>query len=345
METFNDLIFSAPPILSPKDHFGEHHPAIYEIYVQPDKLSIFIWNEQRLIGSYSRPVHHVEEHMGMWSSYLRSTFDHYHHTRKSLNEDGDLNFLSSTITNIGKQIWHFIHNDSKVTEMWTRFIELSRQSIRPGVIMLRGKDVATWPIECMAGMKEEELDHQQLSVIKFTGKEHNQRNWPIWLQTNLPKEIVFLTGPNPPHPQQLDKLDVEQEVKYMYKTLFPDDSEDDYKGFKLYGERTANNPSSFRMHYLPDNAKLEDIKNIISSITEPYLFIFSGHGLHTKSSTIDGELYWPQLVANKRNDYIAHEQLMLLTKYYVRKLTVLVVRILLDIFPKKGKLFIIIKLP
>lgn len=309
METFNDLIFSAPPILSPKDHFGEHHPVIYEIYIHTGELSIFIWNEQKLIRSYNRPVHHVEEHMGMCSSYLRSAFDHYHHTRKSLSEDSDLSFLSRTITNIGEQIWHFIHNDSKATEMWNKFIELARQNTRPGVILLRGKDVATWPVECMAEMKEDELGDQQLSVIKRTGKEQDQRNWPVWLQTNLPKKIVFLCGPNPLHPQQLDKLDVEQEVKYMYKTLFRDDSEDDYKSFKFYRKRMADNPSPFEIHYLPENSTLEDIQSLISSISEPYLFIFSGHGLHTKSSTIDGELYWPQSVANKKNDFIAHEQL------------------------------------
>ena len=71
----------------------------------------------------------------------------------------------------------------------------------------------------------------------------------------------------------------------------------------------GNLPSPYELFYLPETTGTEDIKITISAINGPYIFIYSGHGIHSSCSTMDGQLYWPQKINNRKTDFITHEQL------------------------------------
>lgn len=316
MGNFKESIFQSPLILSPKEDLLSHHPVIYDIHILQGNMNISIWNRKKIVKSHSSEITFFEQHIGMSSGYLRTATDRCNYVKSAENQEGDdYDFLSMVIEDVGEEIWRFIHHDQQGKTMWEFFIQLVMDSQKTGVIFINGKGITTWPVECMAESRKDELNGLQFSILKSNIEKKNERiNWLEWLQSKLPRKIVVLAGPNNQRYSismgNSDELNIEKEIQHMYEQLYPFDIEEDFRSFKFYGKRTKKNPvSPYELFYLPDSSKPDDLESVIASFEEPYIFIFSGHGFHQYGSTVDGQLYWPQKDQIKEKEFFSHTQL------------------------------------
>ena len=213
----NQLVPSFSVLPTPKEYAQVHHPVLYDIQVSAREMSLTIWHTKKIVTSITFPIQRFESHVGMCSGYLRTATDRYNTTKKQLAKEEQLDFLEEVIHDVGEQVWKYVHNTTEASDLWELFMYLVNESQKSGIILARGKNITTWPIECMAVFHESNKHGLKLSVIKRIADEMETHTWPEWLLTDLPPKIVFLKGPNPPEfsgiTSNLNQLDVEKEIE------------------------------------------------------------------------------------------------------------------------------------
>ena len=304
--------FSTNTIQSPRELIQAQHPVIYEIKVFPEhndaSLTISIWDKMQELSTYTLKVKNFNRHIMMAGSYLRAVTDtHYHTKNNALKQAKEFAFLRNAIVEIGDEIWQYIHLDNPAKAMWDQFIQLVHGSNKTGLILAVGKEVATWPIECMVESKTGKSGSHFVVAKNISLRPNNLISWPEQLQIELPKTLVLLIGPD--EGPMVETLTAKEEVKEIYTRFYPNDGDEFYRFFIQMGYRHPEAaPSEFNFYILDQQTSIEQLEEQLKEIKESYIFIFSGHGVHEYSSTLDGKLYWPQK-RNYQQELVSHKEL------------------------------------
>lgn len=181
------------------------------------------------------------------------------------------------------------NKDLQIT--WKKFlenVEFSENNL--GVVI--GMNMAsslTFPLEHLKAATNKNVE---LIILKSSLKRFDVKS----LNDNLPKRVVIILGMDYPGE---DSLDFNSELKRIYELFGKLDSYE-YSRIKVMGDsiKYIKNNVEYIVDIYPQKCNLDTIENEINKINEPYLLIYTGHGIDTGINPprfyprgyIDGEL-------------------------------------------------------
>jgi hypothetical protein len=240
---------------------------------------------------------HISEALACYIATGTSVFDH---NKKLVRLENIYSFA-------GEFLWDIIHCTDGSRELWHEFVKRTSESgLKGWIIVASGlAAVITIPLECISNITE----NAHIAVAKHGGNIHSIGDV---LFSYLPRKLLLVLGLS----KDQDEIDYKSELKSIFEVLRPNDTDVNYDDY-IYKGGLINSIDGARrcnVEVIGCQSTLSDVAEKIESIQEPYILIFSGHGLYNYLKPdenqlplgyFDGKLY---LYKDDRTLNVSHDE-------------------------------------